>query len=61
MLEKSRCIALDSLIFMVFLMLSRDLCIYVILVFASLCTLKFLEKTTDPVVMALETTYVNSF
>ena len=30
LLEKSRCIALDSLIFMALLMLSGDLCIYVI-------------------------------
>ena len=30
LLEKSRCIALDSLIFMALLMLSGELCIYVI-------------------------------
>ena len=61
MLEESRCIALDSLIFMALLMLSGDLCIYVTYVFASLCTLKFLEKTIDPVVMVLENTYVSLF
>ena len=46
---------------MALLMLSGDLCIYVIYVFASLCFKEFLEKTYDPVVMDLCTLDVNLY